>query len=354
MGWRCRRHPQGPVATGPYQGRCRALLIQSGAQRVRCNHRGGAGCHSLVGILADILTRRSRAAAPAVPLRLVHGEARAPHAAGFVLRHRLGGYREYEAPQALSRWVEAVWTYRAPADDGAMHRILPDPAVSIAYCYTRDPNGIPRAPKLMVFGPKLEPVMSGYKPGAEIAAVKLKVEWAAPMLGIVATDHLGAAHDLSDVHPAFARRLLEVLAESPSVERALDSLATGVEQATRPHAHQKSVGAARAFDLVRGAGGRLRVERVASMTGVSLRQLRREARRDSGIPLKLYARLLRLVNAVTAVDRLPEGAPIEWARVAVGAGYYDQPHLIRECRAITGMSPSELVRERRREVDVGD
>ncbi len=47
----------------------------------------------------------------------------------------------------------------------SMHRVLPDPAVSVAYCYTRDPNGIPRAPRLMVLGPKLEPVMSRYTPG---------------------------------------------------------------------------------------------------------------------------------------------------------------------------------------------
>jgi methylphosphotriester-DNA--protein-cysteine methyltransferase len=88
--------------------------------------------------------------------------------------------------------------------------------------------------------------------------------------------------------------------------------------------------------------------------GLSLRHLRRTARQDSGIPLKLYARLVRLVHAVTAADRLPAGLPIEWARVAIGAGYYDQPHLIRECRAISGLALGELMRERRREADPGD
>jgi AraC-like DNA-binding protein len=265
------------------------------------------------------------------------------------MRHRLGGYREYDAPAALAEWVESVWTYRAPDNDGSMHRVLPDPAVSIAFCYTRHPDGAPRDPRLLLFGPKLEPVMSRYTPGAEIAAVKLKVEWAAAVLGIVPTDHLSAARDLADVHPAFARRMLDVLCGSGSVGRALDSLVTGVEQMAHRRVHRREVGAARAFDLVRGSGGRLRVERIASMTGVSLRHLRREARRDSGIPLKVYARLLRFSHAVTAVDRLPRGAPIEWARIAVSAGYYDQPHLIRECRAITGMAPSEVIGERRKE-----
>jgi AraC-like DNA-binding protein len=288
------------------------------------------------------------------PLQLVRGDSRGAQASGLVLRHRLGGYREYQAPGEMAGWAEALWTYRAPADDESTHRILPDPAISVAFCYTRHPDGRPREPRIMVFGPKLQPVMSRYTPGAEIVAVKLKLEWAAPVLQLVPTDHLGSAHDMADIHPTLARRLLDGLTESRAVGQALDLLAAGIARATRHLRDRKTVGAARAFDLVRGSSGRLPVERIASMTGVSLRHLRRAARRDSGVPLKLYGRLLRLSQAMTSTDRLPAGAPAEWARIAVGAGYYDQPHLIRECRAITGMAPSELVRERRDEVDPGD
>jgi hypothetical protein len=206
---------------------------------------------------------------------------RAAHPAGLTLRHRLGGYREYAAPAELAGWVEALWTYRAPTGDGSTHRVLPDPALSLAVCYTRHPDGTPRAPQIVVIGPKLQPLLWRYTPGAEIAAVKLKLEWAAPTLGIVPADHLGAAHDLAEIHPALAARLLDVLAESRSVGEALDTLTAGIAQATRPRMHRKPVSVARAFDLVRGGGGRRaaasKTDRLDDRRGVATAAPRRAA-----------------------------------------------------------------------------
>ena len=36
------------------------------------------------------------------------------------------------------------------------------------------------------------------------------------------------------------------------------------------------------------------------------------------------------------------------ARLAVDSGYADQPHLTRECVALGGLTPTELLRGRRR------
>lgn len=179
-----------------------------------------------MGTLIDVTSRPVRGTrAAGAPLQLVPGESRGAPPSGLVLRHRLGGYREYHAPAEMAGWAEALWTYRAPADDESTHRILPDPALSVAFCYTRHLDGRPREPQLMVFGPKLQPVMSQYSPGAEIVAVKLKLEWAAPMLQLVPADHLGGAHDLAEIHPTLAKRLLDGLAESRGVGQALDLLA---------------------------------------------------------------------------------------------------------------------------------
>lgn len=38
----------------------------------------------------------------------------------------------------------------------------------------------------------------------------------------------------------------------------------------------------------------------------------------------------------------------DWAGVAAGCAYFDQPHLIREFRALTGLTPSQFVRNQGR------
>ena len=61
-------------------------------------------------------------------------------------RHRLGGYREYTPPPRLEGLVESVWTHNAPAElpagAGAMHRVLPDPALNLAFSCRRDDRGL--------------------------------------------------------------------------------------------------------------------------------------------------------------------------------------------------------------------
>ena len=87
------------------------------------------------------------------------------------------------------------------------------------------------------------------------------------------------------------------------------------------------------------------VDSIARATGSSVRQLRRTVRQEAGISLKTYA------GMATAADRF--ATPL-WARIAADAGFCDQPHLIRECRALTGLSPGGLHRERRAEAETSN
>jgi transcriptional regulator GlxA family with amidase domain len=85
------------------------------------------------------------------------------------------------------------------------------------------------------------------------------------------------------------------------------------------------------------------VEQVAHRIGVPLRTLRRLVRREAGVSLKEYARVTRFLRAVTLADRGSGGA---WATIAAETGFCDQSHLVRECRALTGLAPGEVYRER--------
>jgi AraC-like DNA-binding protein len=83
--------------------------------------------------------------------------------------------------------------------------------------------------------------------------------------------------------------------------------------------------------------------------GVSIRHLRRVVARDAGVSVKRYSRTVRLLQAVLAADDTSRRSPLSWTRIAFETGYYDQSHLSLDCRALCGLTPDQIHRERRSE-----
>jgi hypothetical protein len=59
-----------------------------------------------------------------------------------------------------------------------------------------------------------------------------------------------------------------------------------------------------------------------------------------GVPPKLYARTIRFNAGLYHKLRCPSRA---WSRIANDHDYYDQMHLVHDCRAFTGESPSRFL-----------
>ena len=57
-----------------------------------------------------------------------------------------------------------------------------------------------------------------------------------------------------------------------------------------------------------------------------------------GLTPKTYARMFRFRRVVDLVQR---GHGLDWTRIAMSCGYYDQAHFNHEFREFSGMSPGE-------------
>jgi methylphosphotriester-DNA--protein-cysteine methyltransferase len=231
-----------------------------------------------------------------------------------------------------------------------MHRVLPDPALNLAFRCHRGPDGRPAGPRLVVIGPKTRPYLFRFRPGDEIAAVKVKLEWARPLLDLDPSDHLDREDDIVDAL-AGGRELLELLARADSADEACAMLARSVRGRMQRRTAEAPAAPARALDLIRQTTGRVRVDALARRTGVSPRQLRRAVREETALTLKAYARMTRLNHAMVQADGIARPA---WARLAAEAGFFDQSHLVRECRGLAGLSPGEAHRERRAQAETSN
>ena len=84
------------------------------------------------------------------------------------------------------------------------------------------------------------------------------------------------------------------------------------------------------------------VDEVAKALGLSGRHLRRLLLTEVGLPPKKYQEVLRLQRFVQALD-----GGTQLAAAAAAAGYSDQSHAARDVRRFCGLTPLQLLNERR-------
>jgi AraC-like DNA-binding protein len=87
-----------------------------------------------------------------------------------------------------------------------------------------------------------------------------------------------------------------------------------------------------------------RVAGIAARHGVSARTVQRLFSEYVGVGPKWVLQRYRLHEALA---QLHAGADTDWAGFALGLGYYDQAHFVRDFRALVGRTPAQYERERR-------
>jgi len=93
------------------------------------------------------------------------------------------------------------------------------------------------------------------------------------------------------------------------------------------------------------ADGEIAIAGLAARAGLSPRQFRRRFRAACGLTPKELARVQRARSA--AVRWVSEGTPTRrgsWVHLAADQGYADQAHLVREYRALFGLTPGSFDR----------
>lgn len=96
---------------------------------------------------------------------------------------------------------------------------------------------------------------------------------------------------------------------------------------------------------LRGLAGDAGVAAVAADLDLSERHLRRLVLTHTGLDPRTFQRVARFQRFLALAERTGEGGSL--AGLAARAGYADQAHLSRETRALSGLTPSALLAERR-------
>lgn len=173
--------------------------------------------------------------------------------------------------------------------------------------------------------------------------VRFRPGGAFPFLHVPMSELTDSVVPLHELWGATGSELLNQLMEMPStstwmklVERALHAQ---LERAN-PDASAVTT-AALVTEAVARSSVLPSVRTMAEELGMSERHLHRQFQKAIGLAPKLYTRITRFERAISCMARRP-GAP-GWAEMSLEAGYYDQAHLIRDCRKLTGKSPAQFL-----------
>jgi len=242
------------------------------------------------------------------------------------------GYREWQAPPGLRHAIACLWAQVTP--DGGRDRVdlvLPDACSDLIWEPGRG---------AYVAGPDTGPVPTVLKAGTILVGVRFRPSAGGLALGLPLSELRDQRVDLKDLRRRDARRLPGTLDPDIAVIRALELAAVLVADGDPDPA------ATRAAVML--ADPRARAEDVAAEIGLSVRQLRRRCHTVVGYGPKTLQRVLRFRRFVSRIDAsLSSGQDAQdLATLAAQVGYADQAHLTRECRALAGLTPAALARQR--------
>ncbi len=254
-------------------------------------------------------------------------------------------YSPLEARTDLAGSLACVWT----AVPTGRHRLVPDACMDLLWI-RRDERSGGAFDEWWLCGPERTAWTFSLPPGSVAVGVRFRPGHASAVLGVDASrllDRRAPAHTLlrAEVVDAIvgAQAAIDSRSPAPTGGRSdvtLVDRARALEAALAPAIRAAPAdGIAFADAVVEAIVGtpRARQSELARRVGLTPRQLHRRTVRTFGYSTSTLARLVRF-HRFLAVRQASVGPSASTALLAGLAGYADQPHLSRDCVAITGLT----------------
>lgn len=251
-------------------------------------------------------------------------------------------YEERPAPEGLERSITRIW-FLETSPPRPYEKILPMPFAHLIVNLSQPYRTVGRrgesslVPDAFVSGLQSAFLVIESPPrirhiGVEFAPTGLAAF--APELAETSSDRVQAAAPLLAGITSFADGA-RAIHDAGDAVAALDDYLRGLPR--HPADPVIDAAVARIHADTEHSIGKLAIE-----FGLSHDALVDRFRRATGTTPKRHARIVRFHRLIDEVHA--GGGRPDWAALAVTAGYYDQPHVIREFRGFSGWTPAEYYR----------
>ncbi|MBL0727983.1 AraC family transcriptional regulator [Piscinibacter sp. HJYY11] len=229
-----------------------------------------------------------------------------------------------------------------PRDAELIERVVPDGHLRLVFNFGDAPSTA-EAPGLVagVIGPSAAPSLVRLRGRMHAFSLTLRPGAATALLGVPAGEFNGAAVPLDAIWGREGADLQATLADERSDAgraRVLQRHLLRRVQGLRRESPARQVD--EALRLLARTDAPTSMADIAGRLGCGERRLQQLFHAHVGLPPRTWRRLLRLQVCLRRLREV-EGGPPDWAGLAADCGFYDQPHLANEFRALCGLSPTD-------------
>ena len=248
-----------------------------------------------------------------------------------------GGEKKFKlsrhaASEALSFFVKHYWiiSWDCTDEDPYLQHVVPNPCVNLVV----EPH------KTFIFGPSTRKFSYPIHGKGIVFGVKFKPGGFYPFLNQPISTLLD--------HPLEVQSILDL--DGPGLEEAILSMPTEEDmvaamdkllESKLPPLDEQVLSVNRIIDYIACEREISKVDQVCEHFDIHIRKLQRLFDQYVGISPKWVIRLFRLQNAAETMDRR---LPVDLARLSTDLGYHDQPHFIKDFKAVVGSTPEEYRR----------
>lgn len=248
--------------------------------------------------------------------------------------------RAFAVPAGLRALVAHATAYEEHFAEGheTVERVLPDGASRLIVTL----NG--GNAEVQVAGASASPVVLSMRGHMHGISLTLRPGASLALFAVPASELANQAVPLDALMRDVQHQLTDALANARDDAEGVAQI-FGVLQAVRRPVDVRMQRAVRSIAYTTGTGtGGLSTRSLAAELGLSARRVQQLFASHLGLTPGEWRRLQRLHQVLRRL-RAHESPKhtLRWTQLALEAGYYDQAHLINEFRALSGLTPGELL-----------
>jgi AraC-like DNA-binding protein len=257
-------------------------------------------------------------------------------------------FRSHKPSRPLSDFVADFWLCEGYTSPHLQERILPTGTFGFIFNLrdeelriyaARNPDRCTRLPGTVVSGPYGSYFITDRAENAAVMAVHLKPGGAFPFLGSAADELMDKHVGLQDIWGRTAFEIRDRVSAEHTPERRFQILESALSSrlVRRPEHHPAVLSA---LDYFRRHASRAVVGNLARDVGLSKRRFIDVFNFEVGVRPKLFLRIQRFRRVLQQLHNVPL---VDWTRLALEQGYFDQSHLIRDFVEFSGLNPADYL-----------